>query len=346
MSDPSPDVIWRTESAYDSPLLVKNMFAAPLVDDPDQEIVYRGELRLTYREVPRAGRPARRRPGRPGRQAGRHRRRDRLGQPPLPRVLLRHTHDRRRPAHGERAPVARAARLHDRPRRGRRPPGQRRVPAPARAHQGPHRHGQAVRPDRQTTERPVTTLRFAGEYEALLAAATPMTEFPDFDENTRATTFYTTGTTGHAQGRLLQPPPARAAHPGDARHDQLRHAGQTSAAKTSTCRSRRCSTSTPGASPTSPPCSGVKQVYPGKYVPERAAQADRRPRRSPSRTASRPSSPCWSATRPPAQVDLSHWKVLIGGAALPKAVAPRGARPRHRHLRRLRHVGDLPGAGR
>jgi len=44
------DLIWRTESAYDFPLLVKNMLAAPLVDDPDQEIVYRGELRFTYRQ--------------------------------------------------------------------------------------------------------------------------------------------------------------------------------------------------------------------------------------------------------------------------------------------------------
>ena len=37
---------------------------------------------------------------------------------------------------------------------------------------------------------------FAGEFEALLAAASPDFDFPDFDERTRATTFYTTGTTG------------------------------------------------------------------------------------------------------------------------------------------------------
>ena len=41
---------------------------------------------------------------------------------------------------------------------------------------------------------PATTLPLAGEYEALLAASTPLQDFPDFDENTRATTFYTTGT--------------------------------------------------------------------------------------------------------------------------------------------------------
>ena len=39
-----------------------------------------------------------------------------------------------------------------------------------------------------------------GEYEALLKAAKPEYEFPDFDENTWATTFYTTGTTGNPKG--------------------------------------------------------------------------------------------------------------------------------------------------
>ena len=39
-----------------------------------------------------------------------------------------------------------------------------------------------------------------GEYEALLAAASPRYDFPDFDENSVATTFYTTGTTGNPKG--------------------------------------------------------------------------------------------------------------------------------------------------
>ena len=43
-------------------------------------------------------------------------------------------------------------------------------------------------------------LSFVGEYEALLAAASPAYDFPDFDENTQATTFYTTGTTGLPKG--------------------------------------------------------------------------------------------------------------------------------------------------
>jgi fatty-acyl-CoA synthase len=51
------------------------------------------------------------------------------------------------------------------------------------------------RPDPQTG-----SLSFVGEYESLLASASPDYEFPDFDENTQATTFYTTGTTGLPKG--------------------------------------------------------------------------------------------------------------------------------------------------
>ena len=39
-----------------------------------------------------------------------------------------------------------------------------------------------------------------GEFEDLMAKASEKFEFPDFDENTQATTFYTTGTTGDPKG--------------------------------------------------------------------------------------------------------------------------------------------------
>ena len=42
--------------------------------------------------------------------------------------------------------------------------------------------------------------RVTGEYEALVAAADDTFDFPDFDENTIATTFYTSGTTGNPKG--------------------------------------------------------------------------------------------------------------------------------------------------
>lgn len=47
---------------------------------------------------------------------------------------------------------------------------------------------------------PATTLPLAGEYEALVEQASSDFEFRDFDENTKAATFYTTGTTGDPKG--------------------------------------------------------------------------------------------------------------------------------------------------
>ncbi|HEY6098934.1 MAG TPA: AMP-binding protein, partial [Anaeromyxobacter sp.] len=47
---------------------------------------------------------------------------------------------------------------------------------------------------------PATSLPIVGEYEALLAGSDTRYAFPDLDEDTRATTFYTTGTTGLPKG--------------------------------------------------------------------------------------------------------------------------------------------------
>src|SRR5207253_660733 len=48
--------------------------------------------------------------------------------------------------------------------------------------------------------RPATSVPIAVEYEKLLASSSDEYAFGDFDENTRATTFYTTGTTGLPKG--------------------------------------------------------------------------------------------------------------------------------------------------
>ena len=47
---------------------------------------------------------------------------------------------------------------------------------------------------------PQSKVSFAAEYEAMLAAASPSFAFPDLPEDTLATTFYTTGTTGLPKG--------------------------------------------------------------------------------------------------------------------------------------------------
>ncbi len=94
---------------------------------------------------------------------------------------------------------------------------------------------------------------FATEYKAGLRAATPVTCFPDFDENTRATVFYTTGTTGLPKGCASatgnwccihwRPSPRWAVPP----------ARGACIVTMSTCRSRPCSMCTPGACPMWPP---------------------------------------------------------------------------------------------
>ncbi|MEG0938672.1 MAG: fatty acid--CoA ligase [Comamonas sp.] len=47
---------------------------------------------------------------------------------------------------------------------------------------------------------PATDLDLAGEYEALVTQASAGYDFPELDENTKAVTFYTTGTTGDPKG--------------------------------------------------------------------------------------------------------------------------------------------------
>ncbi len=49
----SDNLIARTPSTYSYPLLIKNLFLAPVVDNPDQEFVYRDSMRFTYAEFRR-----------------------------------------------------------------------------------------------------------------------------------------------------------------------------------------------------------------------------------------------------------------------------------------------------
>ena len=44
-------LIPRTDSAYNYPLLIRNLLQCPVADNPDQEIVYRGQRRFTYRDL-------------------------------------------------------------------------------------------------------------------------------------------------------------------------------------------------------------------------------------------------------------------------------------------------------
>ena len=161
---------------------------------------------------------------------------------------------------------------------------------------------------------------YAGEYEALLAAAPAEYDFPDFDENTRATTFYTTGTTGLPKGVYFS-------------HRQL--VLHTLAGATSLCsaagqgRLHRDDIYMPitpmfhvhaWGIPYVATMLGMKQVYPGRFAPDTLMQLIA----SEGVTFSH----CVPTilhmllnSKAGENVDLSRCKMIIGGAAFPKGLA-------------------------
>lgn len=170
-----------------------------------------------------------------------------------------------------------------------------------------------------TGDTPATTLPLAGEYEALLAASQPLRDFPDFDENTRATTFYTTGTTGLPKGVFFS-------------HRQLvLHTMAGVAALSSNATQGRFHREdvympiTPmfhvhaWGIPYMATMLGVKQVYPGRYIPEVLARLIATEKVTFSHCV--PTILHMLLSDPKcAQYDLAGWKVIIGGAAMPKAI--------------------------
>src|SRR5258705_7866398 len=154
-----------------------------------------------------------------------------------------------------------------------------------------------------------------GEYERLLANADPAHQFPDFDENTRATTFYTTGTTGLPKGVYFS-------------HRQLvLHTITGMAALASPVSGQRFHRGdvymplTPmfhvhaWGMPYIATVLGVKQVYPGRYVPERLVQLVRGESVTFSHCVSTILHMLLSCDEAK-HVDVSKWKIVIGGGAL------------------------------
>ena len=164
------------------------------------------------------------------------------------------------------------------------------------------------------------TIPFATEYEAMLAASATHYDFPDFDENTRATTFYTTGTTGLPKGVYFS-------------HRQLvLHTITLMAALASPVAGQRFHRGdvymplTPmfhvhaWGMPYIATVLGVKQVYPGRYVPERLVQLVRDEGVTFSHCVSTILHMLLSCDEAK-HVDLGKWKVVIGGGALPHGLA-------------------------
>jgi fatty-acyl-CoA synthase len=193
-------LIQRTASAYSYPLLIKNLFLAPVVDNPQQEIVYRDQLRTTYQDMRERVHRLANALTALGVKAGdtvavmdwdSHRYLECFFAVPMLGAVLHtinirlsaeqilytidHAEDDFILVNEEFLPILEQI-------KGRIDTVRRYV----------------LLSDLE--DPPTTSIPLAGEYETLLTEAGDWFDFTDFDENTRATTFYTTGTTGMPKG--------------------------------------------------------------------------------------------------------------------------------------------------
>ena len=311
----------RTASAYGYPLLIKQLLAAGLSRAPQQQIVYADRKRLTYREFgERVGRLAAALASlgvKPGDTVAvmdwdTHRYLECFFAVPMMGAVLHTINVRLSPEqilysinHADDDVIlvnaeflAILEQIRDRLE-----PGKRLV----------------LMTDGERA--PSTSLSFVAEYEALLAESSPSFEFPDFDENTRATTFYTTGTTGlpkgvyfsHRQlvlhtlalrGALVGKGPGRV-NEGDVYMPitpmfHVHAWGMPYLAVTL----------------------GLKQVYPGRYVPDLLLQLLRREQVTFSHCVPTILQMVLDGAQAKG-VDLAGWTVIVGGAALTRSLARR-----------------------
>jgi fatty-acyl-CoA synthase len=313
-------LIQTAKSAYQYPLIFKQLWHTPLVQAPDQEVVYRDLKRFTYRQI-------RERIGRlasalskagvvPGDTVGvldwdSHRFLEAFFAIPMMGAVLQTVNVRLSPEQiaytidhagastllvnddfvglleGLKAQLPKIKRL-------------------------------IVMSDRPAPQ--TGSLSFVGEYESLLAAASPDYDFPDFDENTQATTFYTTGTTGLPKGVYYS-------------HRQLvLHSLSGLALFGMAGRQGRFSRDdvympiTPmfhvhaWGFPWSATLAGVKQVYPGRYEPAMLVKLIKSEGVTFTHGVPTILQMLLNAAAA-ANVDLSGLKMVIGGSALPKALA-------------------------
>ncbi len=312
--------IERTASAYDYPLIVKQLLHTPMIYAPDQEIVYRDKVRYTYRDLyKRINRLASALTSLgvgPGDTVAvldwdSHRYLECFFAIPMMGAILHTVNIRLSPdqilftmnhaeddvvlVHEDFVPVL--ASLADK------------LPIVKKyilLQEGP--------------ERPATSLPIAGEYEELLAQGSDSFDFPEFDENAQATTFYTTGTTGDPKGVYYS-------------HRQLllHTLGAAIAVSGYTAPGRFQSGDvympvTPmfhvhaWGFPFVATLMGAKSVYPGRYEPATLLKLIQTEKVTFSHCV--PTILHMLLSNPAAaEVDLRSWKVIIGGSALPRGLA-------------------------
>ncbi|NBA94973.1 fatty acid--CoA ligase [Pseudomonas sp. R5(2019)] len=168
--------------------------------------------------------------------------------------------------------------------------------------------------DEKTADLP----NLVGEYEQLLAAASPDYDFPDFDENSVATTFYTTGTTGNPKGvyfthrQLVLHTLAAASVVGGI--DSIRLFGTDDVYMPITPMFHVHAWGIPYVAT----MMGIKQVYPGRYDPELLVKLWREEKVSFSHCVPTILQMLLNAKTGPA--DFNGWKIIIGGSALNRAL--------------------------
>jgi fatty-acyl-CoA synthase len=167
---------------------------------------------------------------------------------------------------------------------------------------------------------PSSPVEADAEYETLLASASADFAFPDFDENAQATTFYTTGTTGQPKGvyfshrQLVLHTLSCAAALGGAHLQGHVHRDDVYMPLTPMFHVHAW------GFPYLATLLGIKQVYPGRYRPEVICRLLAEEGVTFSHCV--PTILHMVLSHPQAKtVDFSGWKILIGGSAMPEAMA-------------------------
>jgi fatty-acyl-CoA synthase len=312
-------MIERTQSAYSYQLLIKNILRSPLVYSPNQEVVYRDKVRYDYRtlnkRVSRLANTLKSLAVKPGDMVAvmdwdSHRYLECFFAVPMMGAVLHTINIRLSPEqliytinHAEDVIILVNSDF---------------IPLLEGVKDQLKTVKKVILLTDQDTS-PETSLSIDGEYESLMSQNPGDYEFPDFHEDTMATTFYTTGTTGLPKGVSFS-------------HRQIML--HTYGIMSGVCayKSQASVDSSDVYMPLTPmfhvhawgfpylmTLLGAKQVYPGRYEPDTILRLIVNEKVTFSHCVP---TVMYMLLKSPAikDMDLSEWKVIIGGAALSKGL--------------------------